>query len=184
MKKICHSPVYPSKSHLSVVTEWWHEIHALCFLIPYLKNVRCNYKVYFPLFGIILLLNIHPRSTSSMKVQRRIVLCERLSLFIFTDSRQTLAERTVAKHLCAGTEQWQSCWRLVMCRKKRREILNTHIHRYAAVYSHIMQTHNHAQKDSLIMYIAGGQKVSFKQRLRGATAGKACWELWTPYVYS
>lgn len=55
------------------------------------------------------------------KHRRLVVLCELFSLFIFTESRRTLAERTVAKHLCAGTGQRQVCCRLVLCTEKKNK---------------------------------------------------------------
>lgn len=62
---------------------------------------------------------IHEYHFSAVRHHRLVVLCELFPLFIFTDSRQTLAKRTVAKHLCAGIEQRQVCCRLVMYMEKQ-----------------------------------------------------------------
>lgn len=61
----------------------------------------------------------------AVRHHRVVVLCECFSLFIFTDSRRTLSERTVAKHLCAGTEERHVCCRLVMCTEKHAGLMQT-----------------------------------------------------------
>lgn len=79
---------------------------------------------------------------SAVRHHRRVVLCECFSLFIFADSRQTLAASTAATHLCAGTEQQQVCSRLVKCVEKHAGTLtvrtlqsNTLMH--TGVHGHI-----------------------------------------------
>lgn len=69
---------------------------------------------------------IHEYHFSTITHHRLVVLCELFSLFIFTDSRRTLAEGTVAKHLRAGKEQRQVCSRLVLCTQKHTHTYTLH----------------------------------------------------------
>lgn len=105
---------------------------------------------------------IHEYRFSAVRHHRLVVLCELFALFIFTDSRRPLAERTVAKHLCAGTEQRQVCCRLVMRMEKQvgtftythlyaNECLTyTYLRTWSRADSHRKHIHNHIQRHSLI----------------------------------
>lgn len=124
---------------------------------------------------------MHEYHFSAVRHHRLVVLRELLSLFIFTDSRRALAERTVAKHLCAGTEQRQVGCKLVMCTEKHVGALAythfcTHTHTHSRTWSRAvhMHVHNRTQKHSLICIQQVLNKSTFN------THGQSC----TPSINS